>query len=439
MGPSLFQQFVHNSLILFRTIIPEPQNRHPWTLSHLPYIALSYIPFLFLAYLARRPDTYILRVLLFPIVSSLILAVSFRHCWTIPSLNVYNWGQCLFAEVTLAKAIEYAFTPEGMLKVGENGLGEDVKRLNGNASLNGEQNGHAEPQNLEHKSYFPRWFSDATELMLTLRGLRFKFGNGLHIPKHTRPLERGPFLKATLSSLIKNFLLLDFIESIIKLFPGVGDTSGGSMFYPALPHPQRFIVATFIHMLTGSAILSGFGMVYDLITFLAVAVFNDPPTSWPPVTENPWSVESLHECWAKRWHQLLRQTFLVYGGYPGQWIGGNFGGVLGTFIASGLFHESAIYALGNGFDYAPPLFFTMQAFLLVLERLWRRFTGRRVGGWYGRLWVYFVMFVLAQPMTDSWHRRGLGGGMVIPPFISPAKTLLPRIILFLNATVRVGA
>jgi len=26
-------------------------------------------------------------------------------------------------------------------------------------------------------------------------------------------------------------------------------------------------------------------------------------------------------------------------------------------------------------------------------------TGKRVGGWAGRLWVYFVMLVVAQPMS----------------------------------------
>ncbi|KAF9267368.1 hypothetical protein L218DRAFT_955262 [Marasmius fiardii PR-910] len=438
MESFLLQQFGHRGLVLFRAIIPEPRNRLPWTLNHLPYVAISYVPFLFLAYLARRPDTYILRLLLFPVVALLILAASFRHYWTIPSLNVYNWGQCLFAEVTLAKAIEYAFTPKGILKVGETQPGQVPKRSNSNGhiSTNGEANGNARPYTSDPKSYFPQWFSDATELMVTLRGLKFQFGKDLHIPKPTRPLERGPFLNATLLSFIKNFLLLDFLESIIKLFPGVGDVSGGSMFYPNLPPLQRFAVATFIHMLTGSAILSGFGMVYDLFTFGAVAIFNDPTRNWPPVTDHPWSSESLHECWAKRWHQMLRQTFLVYGGYPGYWIGGKFGGLLGTFIASGLYHECACYAMGKGFDYAAPLFFTMQAFFLVLERLWCSVTGRRVGGWYGRLWVYFVMFILAQPMSDSWHRRGLGGGMIIPPFVSPAKLLLPRIILFLNAVVR---
>ncbi|KAL0580640.1 hypothetical protein V5O48_001370 [Marasmius crinis-equi] len=445
---SLLYGFRYHGLNFFRSIIPEPQDRQPWTLNHVPYFAFSYIPFFLLAYLARRPDTHTLRLLLFPIVAILILAAAFRYYWSIPSLNVYNWGQCLFAEVTLAKAIEYAFTPEGMLKVGETRAGEQTEQTeqnqkpsNGHAYTNGTANGHAKspstfPEQHGSHSYFPQWFSDATELMFALRGPQYKFGKGLHMPKMTRPLQRSPFLKSTLLSFIKNLLLLDLFETVIKLFPGVGDVEGGSMFYPNLPPLQRFAVGTFVHMLTGSALLAGFGMVYDLFTLIAVGLFNDSSTNWPPVTDHPWSSGSLHELWAKHWHQLLRQTFIVYGGYPGKWIGGAFGAVLGTFIASGLYHECAIYAMGRGFDYAPPLFFTMQAFLLVLERVWRQATGRRVGGWYGRLWVYFVMFILSQPMVDSWHRRGLGGGMIIPPFISPAKLLLPHFIMCINSLLR---
>ncbi|KAK7056894.1 hypothetical protein VNI00_002612 [Paramarasmius palmivorus] len=428
----------------FRTIIPEPQNREPLTFAHLPYFAVGYIPFFCLAYLARRPNTHTLRLLLLPIVVLSNLTIAFRYYWTIPSLNVYNWGQCLFAEVTVGKALEYALHREGMLKVGEVQPGKRKESIhtNGNGVANGKTNGvanghshpkHATSSSATPTSWLPRWFVEPVELMLTLRGLQFKFGQGMHIPKPTRPLERGPFLQATFRSFIKNFLLLDLLESVIKLFPGVGDVSGGTMFYSNLSPIQRYAVSTIIHMLTGSALLAGFGMVYDLITFIAVGVLHDTPTSWPPVTDHPWSSESMHECWSKRWHQLLRQTFIVFGGYPGHWLAGKYGAVLGTFIASGLYHELAIYGMGKGFSIHPPLFFSMQAGILVLERLWRVVTGRRVGGWYGRMWVYFVMFVLSQPMVDSWHRRGLGGGMIIPVWVSPSKYLLPPLVKFFTS------
>ena len=240
---------------------------------------------------------------------------------------------------------------------------------------------------------------DAFELVHTLRGLQWKFGQGMHIPKETKPLQRGPFLRATLLSFIQHFLLLDLLESTIKLFPGVGSPTGGTIFYPNLTPAWRYTVSTLIHVMTGTAILVGFNMVYDLITSIAVGWFDSSPSSWPPVMDDPWRADSMHSFWAKRWHQMLRQTFLVLGGYPGKWFAGNLGTLFGTFIASGLFHECAMYSMGRGFDHTVSLFFALQGPILILERWTSRIVGRRIGGWPGRLWVYSIMFVAGQPLS----------------------------------------
>ncbi|KAJ3751675.1 hypothetical protein EV360DRAFT_89488 [Lentinula raphanica] len=433
-----FPQGFHD---FFRLLIPEPQNRIPITPGVIPYSLSWSIPFFFLAYLARRHDTYLIRLLLLPIVIATTLTSAFRYCWVIPALNVYNWGQGLAAEVVIAKALEYALTPEGMLRVGESQPNQPKGKAraisNGDAGNHYDHEDHPPDLSQSQSFSFISAFGDALKLAHEMRGVGWKFGAGTHIPRLTRPLDRTQFLRVTFWSFVNYFLVLDLLESIIKLFPGVGvpTPTGGSMFYQDLPLPQRYLVSTTIHMLTGSALLSGFYMVYDLIALVAVWGCNDSPSSWPPVMDNPWTADSMHVFWAKRWHQLLKRTFVVYGGIPGAWIAGNIGALLGTFVASGLFHELAIYAMGRGFDPVVPLFFALQGPVLLLERLWRVVTGKRVGGWIGRLWVYLIMFVLAQPMIDSWHKRGLGGGMVIPPFISPAKSMLPYLVRAFNATV----
>lgn len=417
----------------------------------------SYAPFLFMAYLARRPNTYLIRLLLLPAVITATLSAAYGYAWTIPELNVYNWGQCessylwfessrsnkrliqgLFAGVAIAKAFEYAFTKEGMLKVGETRPGETKGKqaANGHAGELNQPGSHS-------------WFHDAIELSHTMRGLEYKFGQGTHIPAETKPLERVPFLRATLLSFIKNYLVLDILEGCVKFFPGVGTPSGGSMFYPQLSPIPRYLTSTAIHMLTGSSLLAGFNMVYDLITLIVVGL-GGSPRSWPPIMDHPWSSDSMHSFWSKGWHQLLRRTFVVLGGYPGKWIAGDIGMLLGTFIASGLYHESTMYAMGRGLDHTVTLFFAMQGPILIVERLWRKVTGRRVGGWIGRAWTYFIMFVAAQPMggsffccivldsldavpiVNAWHERGLGGGMVIPPFISPFRFLVGLAVRYLN-------
>ncbi|KDR82908.1 hypothetical protein GALMADRAFT_113056 [Galerina marginata CBS 339.88] len=428
---ALWLEFKYAAHQAFRTIVPDAEHRIPITWSNAVYPILCYAPFIFMAYLTRRQDTYFIRLLLLPTVISSILVAAYRFTWIVPELNVYNWGQCLFAAVAISKSLEFAFNPEGMLKVGESRPG--VKKGKDKDVPNGDGNGHVEQDVPSRHPLLAPWFYDAMEVAHTLRGLKWKFGQGVHIPKETRPLEPASFLQATFWSFIKNYLLLDFLESCLKAFPGVGEPMGGSMFYTELSPVTRYAVATLIHMLTGASILAGFQMVYDLITLIAVGIFDSSPLSWPPVMDDPWHAGSMHEFWAKHWHQLLRQTFLVFGGYPGKWVAGNVGMLFGAFIASGLFHECAMYSMGRGFDHSATVFFGLQGPVLLLERLWRRVSGKRVGGLPGRLWVYFMMFIAAQPTVNAWHRRGLGGAMVIPPVISPARLiLLPLLTKFLQ-------
>lgn len=433
----------------FRALIPEPHDRIPVAPSTIIVAAAASLPFALLAAMSRRPGTYAIRLLLLPSAIVSIVKVAFGYAWMTPMLNVYNWGQCrvlmyrgfhaltkecgmlsgLLAEVLIAKALEFTFTKEGMLKRDEIRPGQ-LRKAHSDHDTNGSATS-VEPDLRIDASLI----TDAIDVAHTMRGLSYQYSAGVRVPPHTRSLERRAFLGATLRSFITNFLVLDLLETFLKFFPNVGSPSGGSMFYPTLPLVTRYSVSTVIHVLTGTCLLAGFGMVYDLITLLAVGVVGGSPLRWPPVMENPWISQSMHEFWGVRWHQLLRQTFLAFGGYPLQYVfkrlhlPSDLGMVFGVFLASALFHECSIYSMGKGFDPAPVIFFLTQVLVLAAERIWRHVTGRRVGGWPGTLWVYAILFFGAQPMSedlilimelyplihplvDSWHRRGLGGGLV---------------------------
>jgi hypothetical protein len=306
----------------------------------------------------------------------------------------------LVAEVVIGKALEFAFVKEGILKVGEAQPGEmEVTRFTEGVA----DTPHARPPH-SGLCFLPQWLYDSFEVIFAFRGLGWSWGEGVHVPKYKRPLDHNGFLRATLVSLLKNYLLFDIMEALFQMFPGVGTPQGASMFYPDLPPLQRYIVSTTIHMLTGCALLTGFGMLYDLSTLIAIVFVQSSPSSWPPLMDHPWGADSMHVFWSEHWHQLLRQTFMVFGGYPGKWLAGNTGMVLGAFVASGLFHECAIYSMGGGFDRRGVTFFAIQGPFLIGERLWKKVTGRRVAGWSGRLWVYFCMFILAQPLSTSSGR-----------------------------------
>ncbi|KLO11802.1 hypothetical protein SCHPADRAFT_830503 [Schizopora paradoxa] len=389
-----------------------------------------------MAYLVRRPNTWIMRVLLLPIVLVMAICSCYGYVWTDPRLNVYNWGEGLYCLLCIAKAIEFASVRGGRRKIGETLPGDDErpaisKKDYDPTGHSADSNGHVPVTGLERPGsrFLPVWLEDAIEVLCSLRGIGWDFGKGTYIPRETKPIERNAFIRATFSSFFRSLLILDFVEACIKLVPGLGTPAGGTMFLPWLPPLQRYALSTAIHFASGFALLTGFRMCYDLCTLIAVTALGHEPTSWPPPFENPWISTSLTEFWAKRWHQFLRQTFVVFGGHPGMWLGGRVGMVLGTFLASGLYHECAMVAMGREWDNTVPFFFALQGVCILLERAWKKLTGKRVGGWPGTLWVYFVIIVVGQPCVDSWHRRGLGGGFVIPPFISPTRLLIFPMIL----------
>ncbi|KAF8631400.1 hypothetical protein AX15_002408 [Amanita polypyramis BW_CC] len=415
---------------VLHAIIPPQEHRVPITLRTSVQPLLCYLPYLYLCYLARRQNTFLIRVLILPLVILCIVTAAYRYTWTHPSLYVYNWGQCFFALMAVGRAFDMALTPEGMLKYGETqpGVvkGKQPSKPNGDHPNGGN---HYVNGNAPRRPPLAVGLGDAFDLFHTLRGLSYKFSEGTYVAPHTRPVSsRRAFLLATLRSFIISYLALDIIDSIFKFLPNdIGTIRGGSIFLPpyfvATPW-ARYTVSTFIHFLTGSALMAGFLMVYDLVILIAVGVFNSSPLSWPPLMENPFAADSMHMFWARRWHQLLRRPLVVIGGIPGSWIAGDAGMLCGTFIASGLFHECSMYAMDRGLDIGGFMFFVIQGPLLILERVWRKATGRRVRGWFGTLWVYTVIFVPGQALTDSWHRRGLGGGMVIPPFFSLTRMIL---------------
>lgn len=397
---------IHYCTILLNAMVPSKEDRIPITLRTAIQPLLCYAPYLYLCYLSRRQNTFLFRLLILPIVILCTFTAAYRYTWTQPPFNVYNWGQCFFAFVAIARAVDMGLTPQGMLKYGETRPG--VRKGKQSTNANGHHpisNGH-DCGDDDVNTASGSGFADALDLARTFRGLSYKFSEGAYVPPHTRPIaSKSAFLVATLRSFVISYLALDIIESLIKISPnGIGTVHGGSIFLPptfAATLWARYAVSTFIHLLTGSALMAGFHMVYDLIVLVAVGLLNSSPASWPPLMENPFAADSMHSFWGRRWHQLLRRPLIVLGGIPASWIAGDIGMLCGTFVVSGLFHEASMYAMDRGLDLGGFLFFAIQGPILILERVWRQVTKRRVHGWIGRLWVYIVIFILGQPLSKS--------------------------------------
>ena len=171
----------------------------------------------------------------------------------------------------------------------------------------------------------------------------------------------------------------------------------------------RYTISSVISLISGTAVMAGFMMVYALISFIGVVLLKQDTRAWPPVFDAPFLSTSLNEFWAKRWHQFLRRTFMVYGGLPCGYITSflpiptaakksivQIATVLGAFLASGVFHELTSTAMGHGWNGRVVWYFFMHGGLVIVERVWRKISGKRVGGWMGMVWVYFWVAVAGQ-------------------------------------------
>lgn len=409
-------------------IIPPYDQRTPITWTMIPQMLIYWAPFYLLAYLARRADTHLLRLLVLPIVLTTATYCTYWFKVEQPELATVEWGRsessprgfflsvssrsgtAFLSIVVVGKALDFAFAKNGKLKVTEQELppiGSFTKakgasgRANGvaNGKANGEANGHAHSPN-PRTAIFPQWFRDASDIIFTMRGIGWDFGKGLYVPKESRSLERGPFLRTTALSLLYNYIVIDVLNTFFKLVPRVGTYRGGSIFLPELAPLPRYVLSSAIHLATGFIVQYGMDICNDIATLFGVGVLGQDPTAWPPVQDRAWKATSLHDYWGKRWHQTLRQVFLVFGGRVCAGLAGPVGTVFGTFFASGMYHELGMHMS----DHRVTLFFLLQGVGIVLEGFWKKATGRNVGGVVGWIWTAFFVLVIGQISSASLLR-----------------------------------
>lgn len=399
MNHSLVQESL-NVLRGASTIDPE---YIPLTVWNAPLAHIHIVPYTLLAYLTRRSGTYVYRLLLLPLVVLAIIKCTVRYRIEDPAYGCYNGlrgklyletvaGDTLLDAVIIglvacayiAKAIHFAVVPEGTLKTGEKSL---PKPGSGSATNDGKSG----------SGFLPSGLRDALEVSFVARGVGWQFSKGLYVPKFRRSLERGAYIRQSLWSIFKAYLFIDFFDTFLSTLPGIDAQGlGGTIFIPYLPAPIRYVVSFVIHWAFGIFVTTGLGMWYDVASVVGVGLLKQSPALWPPMHEYPWRSTSLHEFWAKRWHQCLRDPFLVFGGYPGRWLAGDVGMLFGTFLASGMFHEVGFYLGGMPMDLRVLGFFLAQAFGILAEKMYRAVTGGRIGGRGGGLWVVFVVLIIGQ-------------------------------------------
>lgn len=243
--PELFDAYLttippHN---LINYIITPPSERIPITLSSTKRTFIPFVLLFFMAYLARRPGTWVIRMAIAPVAFVATLRTAFGYQWMDPAFNAYNFGSgecyfpsghgptCVFVNWLTSltpiaglagiygatKVLELACAPRGVLKVGEREpglienpaidldtfkrqLGAPPSNRNGRAKTLEEKEADtvvqsqihirrdhgATPAEKTHEAHSRRnpivsGLSDGAELLATMRGIGWHFGTGTDV------------------------------------------------------------------------------------------------------------------------------------------------------------------------------------------------------------------------------------------------------------------
>ncbi|KAL4078468.1 hypothetical protein V8B97DRAFT_2021521 [Scleroderma yunnanense] len=357
----------------------------------LPVLLCYYV----MAVLVQLPSTKLYRQALFPAVVwlTVIAGITLDFSWGRPELVHCN--QTLFSMFTIAlRAATWTLADE--LYVRYSDTGNRYIKVNESKS---------EPSSLRLDDIrMAMW--NACDLCFNLRGLGWNWSKGMHIPQPMFKIESR--LIFAVLSLIR-FILYTAALSAIGLFVEAltpDGSDGSTIFDPSLPPILRYLRSSTITVLNGVESWIVVELIYQFLAFTFTILFQQRPSQWPPSFDQPWFATSLGMFWGRCWHQIFRE-------WPLEPFLGSYSPI-GAFLLSGIFHELGLRGMDRGGDILCVVgYFIMQGVGVALERLFKRLTGRRVGGLVGLLWVWiwqiiwanFLRMIIANSIRWVWKTR----------------------------------
>jgi len=270
-------------------------------------------------------------------------------------------------------------------------------------------------------------FWNAGDLMLNARGIGWNWPRGLVVPKPTFETDsRIAFVLLSAARLALHALGFDACTQMIRvLSPDTfGSLNGGSLFDHTLPPLLELLRSLFVTLLTVWAAYFVLQSSYQSWAIVCIVLFQQHPSQWPPLFDSPWLSTSLSDFWGRRWHQMIRDLALNLGSQPFNCLFGRLGGLLGAFLISGIIHDIQVRSYRRGGNSVVIIgFFVMSGVGVVLERVWTKTTGRRVGGAWGWTWTFGWLALWGVWIVDEWAKMGLFGLWRLPGEVEPSLAL----------------
>ena len=271
-------------------------------------------------------------------------------------------------------------------------------------------------------------FWNAWDLMLNRRGIGWNWSRGLIVPKPAFETDsRIAFVLLSVARLALHALGFDTCLQIIHMLSPdtFGSSSGGSLFDHTLPPLLELLRSVFVSLLTVWLTYFAIQWTYQVLAIIGTVLFQQRPSQWPPLFDSPWLSTSLSELWGRRWHQLMRDVVVNLGAQPFNCLFGRPGGLLGAFLLSGIFHDIELRTVGRGGNSVVIVgFWVMNGVGVVLERIWTRATGRRVGGVWGWTWMFVWLALWGVWVAEEWAKVGRFGMWILPGDLKPSLSLV---------------
>lgn len=97
-----------------------------------------------------------------------------------------------------------------------------------------------------------------------------------------------------------------------------------------------------------------------------------------------------------------------------------------TFASSAAFHVLAHLAMNPVPSSVPiVIFFLSSGLACAAEAMFKRITGHRVRGWWGRLWAWVFLLGTGQPVAEAWLEARFMNSLLAPAGV--ADLLVRRI------------
>ena len=195
----------------------------------------------------------------------------------------------------------------------------------------------------------------------------------------------------------------------------------------------------------GTFLLAAFSLGHSVAAIALNPLSPHPLAFFPPLySARVWQITSVRMFWSYGWHRLFSRLFLVYGVWPGEWVGRKLcrvfridsdggtgaavvdvGKVLGAFASSAIVHALAGRVVLGGKPWGgsgEAIFFISNGVAVIVEEGVKKFVmqrrkrtdGKENGGlerWYdgvvGRIWWVSVLLYSGRNFARGWTEAGL--------------------------------